>query len=430
MPATSIEQIWIDKIGLAPGTSYPGDAQVDHLRSWLITKGIPSREVDRVKNYHMRKAYESLRYLNGIKRRIENQARPGTSSPYMPPSAYDDEMRNAERDDVTANALASVFDDDVDSVVEATADVGPANEASGQRTPDSVVSATTEQIAKAADFVLNKKLTEFQAKISTEIATKVANTKLELSEAAKQQIRDLAASTAKAVIESLAPPRRIEIHDTTTDSVRDLGIQHEKFPVLLRACQARLPNGFRPNIWLTGPAGAGKTTAVENVAKALGNDFASDGSLDADYKVLGFRNATGEFCSTEFLRVFESGGVYCADEIDNWLPSALLSLNSALANGWVSNAKGLIRRHPKFICIACANTWGMGATNEYVGRTKLDAASLDRFQPKIDWPIDERLEMSIALELGGSDWCQTVQSARKADKTQGLQIIISPRATS
>ena len=121
-----------------------------------------------------------------------------------------------------------------------------------------------------------------------------------------------------------------------------------------------------------------------------------------------------------------------ADEIDNWLPSALLSLNAALANGWCSSPRGLVKRHPDACVIACANTWGLGATSDYVGRTKLDAASLDRFQPKIDWPIDEKLERALAEQSGGSlglQWHDIVIRARSATKRQGLKIIISPRGT-
>jgi hypothetical protein len=220
-------------------------------------------------------------------------------------------------------------------------------------------------------------------------------------------------------------PTEIIIKNETNNTVHSVGMQHFKFPTLLRACQAKA-NNRRLNIWLTGPTGSGKTTACEKVAEALDLPFASDGSLDADYKVMGFRDANGTVRSTEFLRVYTNGGIYCADEIDNWLPSALLSLNSALANDFMSTPGGLIRRHPDFICIACANTWGLGATSEYVGRARLDAASLDRFHPKIDWPYDEGLEMVLCPN---KQFCAKVQNLRLKAKNQGLQIIISPRAS-
>lgn len=264
------------------------------------------------------------------------------------------------------------------------------------------------------------------------VSAKLASTRLQLDPGAKEEIKSLGREAALAAVKENEKPRVIEIHDTKTGELRSLGLQHESFPKLLRACQAKDHRGFRLNIWLTGPTGSGKTTAGENVAKALALPFGSDGSLDADYKVMGFRDANGHIISTQFLEIFEKGGIYLADEIDNWLPSALLALNAALANGFVSAPKGIIRRHPDCIVIACANTWGHGATNDYVGRTKQDAATLDRFQPKIHWPLDERLEAAIALNVAstlGRAWHVGILAARAAVATQGLKVIISPRAT-
>jgi len=283
--------------------------------------------------------------------------------------------------------------------------------------------------AGISDAALAAKIT---ALVDSAVNAKVASTKVQLDPSVKDQIKTLAIDAAKAVMEANAKPRTIAIHDTVSGTVRNVGLQHERFETLLRACTARDHKGFRLNVWLTGPTGSGKTTAAQNVAKALGLPFGSDGSLDADYKVLGFRDANGHIISTQFLEIYTKGGVYVADEIDNWLPSALLSLNAALANGFASAPGGLVERHKDCVVIACANTWGHGATNEYVGRTKQDAATLDRFQPKIHWPVDERLEAAIADATAsrlGIAWHNVVKAARKAVATQGLKIIISPRAT-
>ena len=261
------------------------------------------------------------------------------------------------------------------------------------------------------------------------VKEKMSNASISLDASAKEAIKTLARSAAKEEAEKWSRPQTIEILNAEAGTKIDIGMQHESFPLLLRACSARDHRGFRLNIWLTGPTGSGKTTAGENVAKALALPFGSDGSLDADYKVLGFRDANGNIISTQFLKIYENGGIYIADEIDNWLPSALLSLNAALANGWISTPGGLIQRHKDACVIACANTWGLGATGEYVGRTKLDAASLDRFQPKIDWPYDEKLERAIANNLGGQDgldWHDTIVDARSAASTSGAENHRSP----
>lgn len=120
------------------------------------------------------------------------------------------------------------------------------------------------------------------------------------------------------------------------------------------------------------------------------------------------------------------------DEIDNFSPSALLAINMATANSFCQFPHGIFKRHPDCIIIAAANTWGQGATNDYVGRNKLDAATLDRFQPKLDWPYDHKLEQAIAVKQDpdlGPQWFNLIETARSAVKRQGLKIIISPRAT-
>jgi MoxR-like ATPase len=312
-------------------------------------------------------------------------------------------------------------DEETNAQVMAALEAGLAEQAQGQaRTP--VPPPAMPQISDK----------DLQAKIDAMIETKVQSTKVQLDPSVKDQIKALAAEAAKATMEANAKPRTIAIHDTASGTVRNVGLQHERFETLLRAATARDHKGYRLNIWLTGPTGSGKTTAAQNVAKALGLPFGSDGSLDTDYKVLGFRDANGHIISTQFLEIYTKGGVYVADEIDNWLPSALLSLNAALANGFASAPGGLVERHKDCVVIACANTWGHGATNEYVGRTKQDAATLDRFQPKIHWPVDERLEAAIADATAsrlGIAWHNVIKAGRKAVATQGLKIIISPRAT-
>lgn len=288
----------------------------------------------------------------------------------------------------------------------------------------------------ASPAVTEKWLQDLYRQINTVVnklvAQKLASTTLTLDAGAKQQIKQIAADAAEGKVLELMPPRQIEVVNHVNGTSTNVGLQHYKFPILLRATQAKDHRGSRLNIWLTGPTGSGKTTAAENAARALGLDFGSDGSLDADYKVLGFRDANGNIISTEFIRIYQNGGIYVADEIDNWMPSALLSLNAALANGWMTTPGGMIRRHPDACVIACANTWGLGATSDYVGRTRLDAASLDRFQPKIDWPYDETLERAVADATAGANgikWFDIVRGARAKAKTQGLKIIISPRAT-
>jgi hypothetical protein len=89
----------------------------------------------------------------------------------------------------------------------------------------------------------------------------------------------------------------------------------------------------------------------------------------------------------------------------------------------------MIERHKDFICIAAANTFGMGANRVYVGRNQLDAATLDRFVP-FDWPVDEELEASfVAGTTFGPRWHRVVKAVRKHVDSNAWRVIVSPRAT-
>lgn len=202
-------------------------------------------------------------------------------------------------------------------------------------------------------------------------------------------------------------PNLIEIKRNELPAIK-LGVQHKNFEKLLRACSATDRKGFHNNLWVYGPAGTGKTTAAEMVAKALRLDFYSSGKMADEVKVTGYNNANGDYVGTEFRTAYENGGVFLADEIDGSMPDALLALNGALANGSMAFPDKKIYRHPDFIFIAAANTTGQGGTIEYVGRFQQDAAFNDRFV-FLDWSLDEALEDSL---VGNKDWLAYVRHVR------------------
>lgn len=217
----------------------------------------------------------------------------------------------------------------------------------------------------------------------------------------------------------------VVVDNRITKVKESAGLVHKNYPVLLQMSQVRTADGFLPNIWLQGPAASGKTTASSAIAKALTVTFYSHGAMESAFQLLGFIDAGGKLVRTPFRNAFENGGVCLLDEVDAFGQNASLALNGALANGECSFPDGMVKRHKDFICIAAANTWGLGGTNDYVGRLKLDAAFLDRFIT-LDWPVDEGLELATA---GNPAWVKRVQSIRAKAKTKGLKVIISPRAS-
>jgi len=163
------------------------------------------------------------------------------------------------------------------------------------------------------------------------------------------------------------------------------GFYHEKFQQILRQTQLDEP------IMLIGPAGSGKNVACAQVAESLGLHMYYTNNASNEFKLTGFIDAGGNYRDTEFYKAFKNGGLFFLDEIDNSDPSALIVINSALANGYMAFPHETIDRHPDFRIIAAANTWGKGADLQYVGRNALDAATLDRFD-NIFFDYDKHLE--------------------------------------
>ena len=208
---------------------------------------------------------------------------------------------------------------------------------------------------------------------------------------------------------------------TTTNA----GLQHKQFPVLLSLIQVRDHNGYAFPVWLPGPAGSGKTTAAINAAKILGLSFHHTGAVDTDYKLIGFRDAGGTVHRTAFREAYEHGGIFLFDEVDASNPQAMVALNAALENGECVFPDATIKRHENCIIIAAANTYGAGATHEYVGRNKLDAATVDRYI-MLEWGYDEALERAIAQN---DTWVNYVLKCRRAVQQAGIKHVVSPRAS-
>lgn len=214
----------------------------------------------------------------------------------------------------------------------------------------------------------------------------------------------------------------VEKNDPTSPKATQIifqGTAHREFPTLLAMAKAKV------NILMVGPAGSGKTTAAEMLSKALDIPFHFNGAIDTEYKLKGFIDAQGRLVHTAFREAFENGGVYLFDEVDASLPAATMAFNAALANGWCDFPDKRVTRHPNTVIIAAANTFLGGATFEYVGRNKQDAAFIDRFVT-LTWDIDESME--AALCPNGA-WCKHVQRLRANAKKKGLKVIISPRAS-
>ena len=212
----------------------------------------------------------------------------------------------------------------------------------------------------------------------------------------EEQIRAIVSVQVADAVANMAP--RVERVIVTEKAEINLGEEH-LHPVFNDV----LPLvGIRENVLLVGPAGTGKTHMAEQVARALNLPFASISCTAgmSESQMLGWMLPTGEsgrfeYVESEFVRLYENGGVFLFDEIDAADPNVLMVINQALANGgfFVPQRVGrpFVKRHKDFVCIAAANTFGHGGDMMYAGRERLDAATLDRFT-MIEVGYDEALE--------------------------------------
>jgi len=262
----------------------------------------------------------------------------------------------------------------------------------------------------------------------------------------RAEIADIVTATIREKLAEIAPVR-IQV-DTPTFSFRTTR-QHYLFELILTVLSCDVP------VWLVGPAGSGKSHVGMACARALFGDDdhfypKSCGPEMAEYSLLGYNAAGGEYIPGIIREPFENGGLTMLDEIERSNPAVLTVLNSALANGHCSFPDKVARRSEKWRVIAAGNTWGLGADAQYTSATRIDAATIDRFA-FIEMPYDEGLEASIIgtntvkspkgpkIERDNNGkavptcdlayWADRVRRIRAAVTKTGVQLIVSPRAT-
>lgn len=230
---------------------------------------------------------------------------------------------------------------------------------------------------------------------------------------------DIISTELESIVEKRIP-RKIEIVYQNGSIVLD-GIFHYKTEQIIKIASLNHP------VMQVGPAGCGKTTIGQHVAKALNLPFYITSTINEAHQLTGFIDGYGKYHTTPFRQAFEFGGVWVADEIDAWDASALLTANAALANGYSQfpDRPDPIAKNSNFRMVATANTFGNGADRIYIGRNELDAASLDRFAI-VNVDYDLTLEKHFAN--GNDRWLNHCWEVRRKVNDKKIRHVVSSRA--
>ena len=177
------------------------------------------------------------------------------------------------------------------------------------------------------------------------------------------------------------------------------------------------------NIWLCGPAGSGKSVMTRNLAKELNLPYLciSCGIGTSSTEFLGYKYPNRE--STRFAEYYSKPSIILLDEFTALDPSIAQICNAALANDEIETTTGTVYRDPNCIIVATSNTYGGGASRQYVANNQLDASTIDRFVGGIiEVDYSEQYESQYDYEV-----VEYVHNLRDIIKEYDLRRIASTR---
>ena len=214
--------------------------------------------------------------------------------------------------------------------------------------------------------------------------------------------------------------RKVKVTVDDEKPVKLKGVVHEKFDEVLKFVKQNEP------VYLVGASGTGKSELCKQIAETLDLDFYFTNCVTREHQIDGFTDAVGQYHETQFYKAFTNGGIFFLDEIDASIPEVLVKLNGAIANGWYDFPAPIGKKdaHKDFRVVSAGNTYGYGASAEYVGRNQLDFASLDRFAVI---EIDYSKEIERAVTKNNKDLMCFSRDFRKSAIEQGIQTVLSYR---
>lgn len=220
----------------------------------------------------------------------------------------------------------------------------------------------------------------------------------------------------------------------------DYNFRPEIFYPLVFAVDSNQP------VLLTGDAGGGKSSAVEQLAHLLGAPlvrYNCHTGVD-DQALVGAKEPDGETRELVWkdglvVRAMREGWWLLLDEMDRAVPTVLFVLQNVLEeNGRITLPTGeVVTKHPNFRIFATANTIGPSADHRslYVGASgRLDEATLDRFGVVIhveymDAATEKKIIAAKVPEVDPDFLEQMIEVANEARQSLASDLVTSTFST-
>ena len=275
---------------------------------------------------------------------------------------------------------------------------------------------------KLEELFANALLKESTGKLQEIVKNKIDNIQNDLLDRISKLSNNV--DSRVDLLESKIENTPLSVNIGTIEKPKNI-LTHKCFDKVIKVLQSA--KRINKNIMLVGPAGGGKSSLCSQIAEVLKLQFypMSVGLQTTKSDLLGFINAKGDYITSPVREAYEKGGVLLLDEFDATHAGVVTILNSMLANDFCSFPDKIVNKHKDFICFVACNTYGKGGSIDYVGRNRLDGATLDRFIC-IDVDYDKLLENQLT---NNREWLNIIEKMRKNISEFGLKIIISPRAS-
>jgi len=410
-----------------------------YLRSWLKLNGMDPATVDKASDRVLANAYRvGERYIAIVNEDAKRDYPPKRAATIDPYTTGKRPRRGGGSADFGADMIAD-FDEGTKRLLEQAVDGTPGTSAAAPMPTNAPqVRIDEASIIRAAAAVIGPKIADAQRQLSTQVFDTVhkAVTEKFLSEDSQREIAmtasEVATQTAEKFLKKIADenaalvtrlermiPRRLEIRvEGRETKTLPTEARHQVFDETLTI----LLSG--EHVYMVGEAGTGKTHMFRQLGEALGQEVTILGQTLTKYEFSGHLGPDGQYVTTLLRKAVEEGHLLAIDEIDISAAAAIAFLNSLTANRFIAFPDRMVEAHPDFKVIAAANTFGFGATTQYVGRNPLDAASLDRFT-YVECHYDEDLERQL---YGDTPWTSYVHRVRAAQQKLEIKHIISMRA--